>query len=82
MTVVTDWYSGQTVLVTGGTGFMGKVLLEKLLRCCSGVRRIYVMARPRRGKAPSTRLEEITKLPASTAINPLKPSGNNIYHLF
>ncbi|XP_069683847.1 putative fatty acyl-CoA reductase CG5065 isoform X2 [Periplaneta americana] len=63
MTVITDWYRDQTILVTGGTGFMGKVLLEKLLRSCPGVRRIYVLARAKRGTAPSARIEAMAKLP-------------------
>ncbi|XP_069683853.1 putative fatty acyl-CoA reductase CG5065 [Periplaneta americana] len=63
MTVITDWYRDQTILVTGGTGFMGKVLLEKLLRSCPGVRRIYVLARAKRGATPSARIEAMAKIP-------------------
>ncbi|KAF6209171.1 hypothetical protein GE061_014916 [Apolygus lucorum] len=42
---------------------MGKVLLEKLLRCCPGVKAIYVMARSKRAMCPTTRMQEISKLP-------------------
>ncbi|XP_069683851.1 putative fatty acyl-CoA reductase CG5065 [Periplaneta americana] len=63
MTLITDWYRDQTILVTGGTGFMGKVLLEKLLRSCPGVRRIYVLARAKRGVEPSARIEAMAKIP-------------------
>jgi fatty acyl-CoA reductase len=62
---IVEWYAGQTLLVTGGTGFMGKVLLEKLLRACPGIQRIYVLCRAKRGFSPAARISEITKLPVS-----------------
>ncbi|XP_069683843.1 putative fatty acyl-CoA reductase CG5065 [Periplaneta americana] len=63
MTVITDWYRDKTILVTGGTGFMGKVLLEKLLRSCPGVRRIYLLIRAKHGTEPSARIEALLKIP-------------------
>ena len=44
---VRDFYRNKTVLVTGTTGFVGKVLLEKLVRSFPDIRRIYLMIRPR-----------------------------------
>ncbi|KAL3225873.1 hypothetical protein MRX96_025347 [Rhipicephalus microplus] len=41
--------SDQEVLITGGTGFVGKVLLEKLLRSCSGLKRVYILIRSQKG---------------------------------
>lgn len=38
---------GKTVLLTGGTGFLGKVLVERLLRCAPDLARIYLLIRPR-----------------------------------
>ncbi|XP_050678159.1 putative fatty acyl-CoA reductase CG5065 isoform X1 [Leptidea sinapis] len=55
---VPEYFAGKTVLVTGGTGFMGKVLLEKLLRCCSDVRRVYLLMRPKRGHSAAERLDD------------------------
>lgn len=45
--------------MTGGTGFLGKVLTEKLLRTCDGISKIYLLVRPKKGKDMTTRIEEI-----------------------
>jgi thioester reductase-like protein len=44
---VSSFYSGRGVLVTGATGFLGKVVLEKLLRQSPDVGTIFVLIRPR-----------------------------------
>lgn len=61
MSSVVDFYSGKAVLVTGGTGFMGKVLIEKLLRCCPDVKVIYIFVRSKAGLSVQTRVQDITK---------------------
>ncbi|XP_014261584.1 putative fatty acyl-CoA reductase CG5065 [Cimex lectularius] len=60
---VADFYFGKCIFVTGGTGLMGKVLLEKLLYSCPGLDKIYVLLRSKRGKGADSRLEDIIKLP-------------------
>lgn len=57
---IKKFYDGCDIFVTGGTGFVGRVLIEKLLRTCSGVKGIYVLIRPRKGCDPSSRLAELT----------------------
>ncbi|MEX2381758.1 MAG: SDR family oxidoreductase [Opitutales bacterium] len=42
-----EYYSGKTLLVTGATGFVGKVLIEAILRNLPDVRRVYVLLRSR-----------------------------------
>lgn len=59
---VSKWYSGRSVFITGGTGYMGKVLIEKLLRDCGDIKFIYVLCRPKRGFSPAARIEQIRKL--------------------
>ncbi|CAO1421565.1 unnamed protein product [Diamesa serratosioi] len=59
MISIPDFYANRDVFITGGTGFMGKVLIEKLLRSCSNVHRIFVLLRSKRGKSIDVRLEEI-----------------------
>lgn len=46
---IADFYGGKNILITGATGFMGKVLVEKLLRDCRDVKNIYVLVRMKRG---------------------------------
>ncbi|XP_053961383.1 putative fatty acyl-CoA reductase CG5065 [Anastrepha ludens] len=58
---IAQWYSGKNVLITGATGFMGKVLVEKLLRSCSGVKRIYLLIRSKKGVDPLARKDQFLK---------------------
>ena len=56
--MIAPFYNGRSIFVTGGTGCMGKVLVEKLLRSCPGIKQIYLLMRPAKGKDVETRLEE------------------------
>ncbi|XP_070391766.1 fatty acyl-CoA reductase 1-like isoform X1 [Dermacentor albipictus] len=56
---VAQFYKDRVVLITGGTGFIGKVLLEKLLRSCSDLKRVYLLVRSKRGKEPQARLKKM-----------------------
>lgn len=54
---IAQFYAGKSVFVTGSTGFMGTVLLEKLLRSCPDVDKIYVLMRAKKGKSLEERLK-------------------------
>ncbi|GFG33603.1 hypothetical protein Cfor_03157, partial [Coptotermes formosanus] len=56
---VADMLAGRAILITGGTGFMGKVLIEKILRTCSDVDTIYILVRAKKGKEPCQRVDEL-----------------------
>jgi fatty acyl-CoA reductase len=68
MASIHEFYQHQNVFVTGATGFLGKALLEKLLRSCSDVGNIYVLVRPKKGKVTSERIGEITGNPVIYSI--------------
>ncbi|KAL0103232.1 hypothetical protein PUN28_017512 [Cardiocondyla obscurior] len=60
---IPTFYAGQSILLTGATGFMGKVFIEKVLRTCSDVREIFLVIRPKKGLSVNQRLEKILHLP-------------------
>ncbi|XP_063836655.1 fatty acyl-CoA reductase wat-like [Ostrinia nubilalis] len=58
-TDIQQFYKDQCVFLTGGTGFLGKVLIEKLLRSCTDVDTIYVLIRNKKGKDARVRLHDM-----------------------
>lgn len=58
-TPIQEFFRDGVVMLTGGTGFMGKVLLEKLLRTCPHIKRIYLLIRTKKGKTADERLDDI-----------------------
>ncbi|XP_026683304.1 fatty acyl-CoA reductase 1-like [Diaphorina citri] len=57
MTPIQQFYDGANILITGGTGFFGRVLLSKLLSDCPGVNKIYLLIREKRGKTSRQRIK-------------------------
>lgn len=58
MNPIEEFYNDSVVLISGGTGFLGSVLIEKLLRCFD-VKKIYVMIRIKNGESVKERLENV-----------------------
>jgi len=63
-----DFYVGRSVLVTGGTGFVGKVVIEKLLRSVPGLKAIYAIVRTKKNQSPEERMNKILDLDVSTIL--------------
>ena len=55
---VKDFYAGKKIFITGCTGFLAKVILEKLFRSCPNVDKIYIMVRKKRNTTPMARIEK------------------------
>lgn len=55
---IANWFQNQVIFITGGTGFMGKVLVEKLLRDCPEIKKCYLLMRTKRGIEPEQRRED------------------------
>ncbi|XP_070505242.1 putative fatty acyl-CoA reductase CG5065 [Chironomus tepperi] len=70
---IPEFYNGKSVFVTGGMGFVGKVLVEKLLRSCPGIENIYMLCRSKQGKSINERLVEITSSPAFDDVRKINP---------
>ncbi|CAH1962542.1 unnamed protein product [Acanthoscelides obtectus] len=59
LTPIQDFYKDTNIFITGSTGFLGKILIEKLLRSCKDVSTLYLLVRSKKGKNVHTRVEEI-----------------------
>ncbi|KAH8258935.1 hypothetical protein KR038_009455 [Drosophila bunnanda] len=54
---ILEAFKDQEIFVTGASGFVGKALVEKLLRSCPTLGRIYVLMRPKKGQDIEERLQ-------------------------
>ena len=56
---ISEYYKEKNVLITGATGFVGKLLIEKLLSSCVSIKNIYCLIREKNGHSAEERLNEI-----------------------
>lgn len=58
---IRKFYAGKTVLVTGATGSLGKLVVEKLLRECSDVKKVILLFRAKDGPSLDERKDQFLK---------------------
>lgn len=70
---IAEFFTNKSVFITGATGFLGKTLVEKLLRSCYEIDKIYLLVRQKKGKTPNERLEELTNCKLFEKVKKLHP---------
>lgn len=58
---VIKFYKNKNILLTGGSGFLGKVILWKLIETCQDIGTIYVLLRPKNNISAEKRLIQMLK---------------------
>ncbi|XP_001664118.2 putative fatty acyl-CoA reductase CG5065 [Aedes aegypti] len=72
---IPETFAGADVFITGGSGFMGKVLIEKLLRSCPQIGNVFVLLRPRRGKLAKERVADLVQVPLFNKLREERPDS-------
>ncbi|KAL1455577.1 hypothetical protein WDU94_009661 [Cyamophila willieti] len=70
---IQKYFKNKSVFITGSTGFLGKALVEKLLRSCSEMKNIYLLIRSKRGTDAYLRHKELLK---SSVFDRIREEGN------
>lgn len=71
---VGGFFANRSVFLTGGSGFLGKVLIEKLLHDCPDIKNIYVMIRTKGTEPAQLRLSQLLESQAFDRIRRIQPS--------
>jgi len=56
--LISEFYRDRCIFITGATGFLGKVLVEKLLRSCPKIKAIYVLMRAKKDQDIRDRMDQ------------------------
>ncbi|CAH0581592.1 unnamed protein product [Chrysodeixis includens] len=70
---IVDFYEGKSVFITGGTGFLGKVFIEKLLYSCPGLVKMYMLIREKKGLTIKERIDRFVDDPLFDRLKNQRP---------
>ncbi|KAF2904770.1 hypothetical protein ILUMI_01406 [Ignelater luminosus] len=70
---IKPFYSNANIFLTGGTGFFGKVIIQKLLRTCDDISGLYLIVREKKGKSTTERLGELFNDPVFNKLREENP---------
>lgn len=56
---IADFLSGKNIFITGGTGFLGTILIERLLSSTTKIGKIYLLIRAKNGHSAESRVERL-----------------------
>lgn len=63
MPSIKSFFANKSVFVTGGTGFLGAVLIESILSTSPDVGNIFVLVRDKYGSNANTRIQRLLTKP-------------------
>ncbi|XP_011877673.1 PREDICTED: fatty acyl-CoA reductase 1-like [Vollenhovia emeryi] len=74
---IPQFFAGCNVLITGGSGFIGILLIEKLLRCCPNIGKLYIFMREKKDKKPDERFKQHFDSPVYDRLKKEQPNYNS-----
>lgn len=77
---IASFLAGKNIFVTGGTGFLGTVLLERLLSATPKIGNIYVLIRAKNGYSAEDRIKRLmSKVVSIVSVTLLYCSGASLF---
>ena len=73
---IKEFYKGKTIFLTGTTGFVGKVVLEKIIRSLPDFKKLFVMVRAKKNMTVGERFEK--SILSSEIFDPLLQDNPNL----
>lgn len=80
-TPIQEFFREAHVFITGGTGFIGKILTEKLVRSVPHLGQIYMLIRGKRGMNAQQRFEQLLENPVSKDLTAITVNTHTIENI-